>query len=567
MWSSLRKRLSSLAANPDFRNSLLLVFTLWLARYWYTLRFGLYEDDLTIIPRAMQMDLGELFTFVGSYISHLYGHARPLSDSFIYIFSNFGFKLFGFHGPYVFGFFFVALNGMLFYGLMRRAAGQTAALFCGLAYVLFSADTTQSFLTHSLGLHPSLTLLLLAAHAYLARRAWLAYLLAFIILFSYESPFLVFVGIPLLQKEWDRRLFKEMLRHVIILAVMLAAVYLLRMAIGEGRVSELSLPEMIWVSIWHSAVGPAVSLATYFYRPVQALRGFNLEVGLAILAAWAAFGFFLQNQPALAPLSISLLKPRARFWAAWPEELKSRLRLLAAGLVMLAGAYPLTFTVRPYAITGRDTRVHAAGVVGAAIVVGILAVLLLHFLKKAPRQRIAAWAAAGLFALLMGYGFVLQQDYAQGWRAQQRFWRELLPLVSDATENTIILVEPGVFSYESKQMGANTWNLPRTLDQIFTFPAAWENAPRVYRLEPGWDSRIGLPDGRLRLDASTTIAPPSLYADVDAKNVILIQAGDQPYRRTASLTLGDLTFGLKQWTLPFLPSLPHGFLYPYLIGE
>ena len=34
---------------------------------------------------------------------------------------------------------------------------------------------------------------------------------------------------------------------------------------------------------------------------------------------------------------------------------------------MLILAYPLTFTVRAYAISGRDTRVHLGAVLGAAL--------------------------------------------------------------------------------------------------------------------------------------------------------------------------------------------------------
>jgi hypothetical protein len=567
MWQTVRKYLLRLKNQPDLRNSLLLIITFWVARYWYISRFGLYEDDLTIIPRAMQMNFGELFNYVSNFIVHFYGHARPLHDSFIYIFSNFGYSLAGFNGPYLIGFMIVALNSILFYFLMRRTAGQTAAFLCGLAYVLFSADTTQSFLTHSLGLHPSLTLLLLASHAYFSKRNLLAYLLAFTILFSYETPFLVFAGIPLLQKEWDRFLFKKWLRHCMVLVAMLIGVYLLRLAIGADRVTEMTPLEMLWISLTHSLIGPLVNLGTYFYRPLQTLRSFSLEIGVVVLAAWLIFTYFLKTQPAVTPLALNQLKLRARFWTKWSDEFKAQLRLLIAGFVMLVCAYPLTFTVSAHAITGRETRLHAAGVVGAAIVVGILAILLLQFVRSTRWQNWATWGITSMFALLVGYGFVLQNDYAKGWSAQQRFWRELLPLIDDVGPDTVVLVEPGVFSYESIQIGANYWNLPRTLNQIYTFPTDWKNPPRVYRLIPGWQNNILTSEGYLRLDVTTTVAPPSLYKEVDPANVILIQNGDKPYRRNQNLVLDGQVIILKEQDLPILPALPHGFLYPYLLGE
>jgi hypothetical protein len=95
----------------------MLVAVLWAVRYWRSAEFGLYEDDLTFIPRAIQMTLPELVAFVSSYIVNLYGHARPLSDSFIHIFSFLGWRLAGLQGIYGIGFLVEAANVLLFYGL------------------------------------------------------------------------------------------------------------------------------------------------------------------------------------------------------------------------------------------------------------------------------------------------------------------------------------------------------------------------------------------------------------------------------------------------------------------
>ena len=47
---------------------------------------------------------------------------------------------------------------------LEAVAHRAFTLIGALVYCLFSADTTQAFITHSLGLQPSLTLLLLAFH-------------------------------------------------------------------------------------------------------------------------------------------------------------------------------------------------------------------------------------------------------------------------------------------------------------------------------------------------------------------------------------------------------------------
>jgi hypothetical protein len=82
---------------------LLLAGLFWVARYWHSRSFGLYEDDLTIIPGAIQMKLGELLKFIGSYIVTFQGQERPLHHSFIRLFSWAGWRLAGLWGMYLVG--------------------------------------------------------------------------------------------------------------------------------------------------------------------------------------------------------------------------------------------------------------------------------------------------------------------------------------------------------------------------------------------------------------------------------------------------------------------------------
>ena len=58
-------------------------------------QFGLYEDDLTIIPGAMGMNLSELAQFIVTSVVNVSGHGRPLSNSFIHLFSFLGWRLAG----------------------------------------------------------------------------------------------------------------------------------------------------------------------------------------------------------------------------------------------------------------------------------------------------------------------------------------------------------------------------------------------------------------------------------------------------------------------------------------
>jgi hypothetical protein len=552
------------------------MFFIRYARFW---EFGLYEDDLTIIPRAMQMGFVEVIRYIGFYIINLYGHARPLSDSLIYLFSNLGWRLGGFHGPYIFGYLFVTLNAVLFYTFLRRLRPGFFALAGALAYVFFSADTTQAFLTHSLGLHPSLTLLLMGFHAYLSKRIGLAYSLVFVILFSYETPFLVFLAAPLLPaalaaKNLSRETFFKLVRHGLILGVILVAVFALRWSVGEGRVSGLSGLDLITIPLTHMLQGPIVSLGTYFLRPIQALQNLSLDVLLMMVGAFPFLFWFLSSSqdsqpgsPAEPPLPSKPVKSLRALASPVFQSIASLRSLFAAGFIMLVMAYPLTFTVRAYAISGRDTRVHAAAVVGAALLGACASAVLEETARHFGKKRLASLLLSGLFALLAGYGALIQKDYVAGWALQRDFWRELTPLIADVEEGTVVFIEPSGL-VNPRQIDANTWNLPRILNQLYIFPADWKNPPRVYRLAENWQNHLVTDDGNFQINVLTSVAPPSLYGQFAPAQVIFIHTDSgRLVRRDTPLPLGDQQFALKSQGQDNLSALETGFLYALMFEK
>lgn len=547
---------------------LLLVALFWVVRYWHSRHFGLYEDDLTIIPDAFQRSFSSLMSYIFIYITHFYGHARPLSDSFIYFFSWIGWHIAGLWGPYLLGYLITAMNIGLFYGLMLRTAGRSFALIAGFGYILYSADTTQAFLTHSLGVQPSVLLILLAMHAYLSNKRILAYLLAFVVLFSYELPFLLLAAAPLLKKPWGKTLWKEILWHTGILVGMLAAIYFFRTAIGEGRVSGLSLKDLVTTPFVHSLEGPFVSLGSFAFRPLQAIQDLNLEVAIAVLLAFGLFLWILSRlevptQVKLRTLWHAVRDPTVR--GALPEQVRALGRVLVAGVVMLVLAYPLTFTVRAYAITGRDTRVHLAGAAGAAVLVAAVAFFLIYLTNGSRWRRFINILIAMELALLAGYGFVIQRDYVLAWNYQRQFWTELLPLISDAGPDTAILIEPSGLA-DTSQIGANTWNLQRVLDQLYIYPGATGQTPQIYRLTPGWQDILVRPDGGFRVNIlDALVSSPVSHPDYDHYQILFITTAAGQFSRLEQMVFQGRLFKLKPVTQPVLSGLPHGFLYPLMI--
>ena len=86
-------------------------------------------------------------------------------------------------------------------------------------------------------------------------------------------------------------------------------------------------------------------------------------------------------------------------------------------------------------------------------------------LRRAGRGKLGAGLIALWLALLLGFGQVIQEDYRQGWVSQRRFWSYLVAQIPDVRAGTVVLVEPLPLG-DVTQIGANTWNLPRVLEQL-----------------------------------------------------------------------------------------------------
>ena len=552
------RRAYGLLASP-FLGPVLLVAVFFLARYLRLDSFGWYEDDLTILPQAVTLSPAALLAFVGEYIVGLQGHARPLSNTLIYLLGNFGWRLGGLAGQYAIGFLVEALNIVLFYELVRRVWGSTLAMLAGFAYVLYAADTTQVFLTHSLGAQPSITLLLLALDGYLSHRYVAAYALAFLILFSYETPFAVFLAAPLLQRADGRSTLGRLAVHAVVLGAMVAMGYLIRTWVGEERVTGQPLLSLVQTSLTHVVAGPLVSLGTYAYRPLQVLSSGSWVVWAAVMLSLPCFFYIVQR------LSREVESPRERP-PANAASLRNLWRPLIVGFLMLGAAYALALTVRPYAISGRDTRVHLAAVLGAALVVGTVANFGLHWARRRRHWFAGPAILAALFALWFGYGFVIQEDYAKAWDLQRSFWPQLLPQIEDAGPGTVVVIDP-IGLTDTRQIGANTWNLPRLLEQMYEIPSDWTTPPRVFRALPEWRDFLILPDGTLRIDGDTTQSPTAVHTTTDWDHLIVIHTGDGVARRTEPLVVDAVAYPLAAAGELRLGRLPRLLLYDLLIGS
>ena len=528
----------------------LLLAGLWTARYMYGARFGLYEDDLTHIPSAIQMTWSEIGVFAVDVVSNFRGGGHPFHPVLIYALAKLGWQLGALQGLYFLGFCLIGLNTVLFFKLVQKLGGTALAGLAGVGYVVYAADTTQAFLTHSFGIQTALAMILIAFHVYLSGGRAVPYALAAAAILTYETTFLVFLAAPLMASSWDRGWRRAYSRHGLVMGMILFTDVAVRAAVGEGRVGSLELGQILTVPVVHMIEGPPVALGTYLYRPIQSLSTLDLEktvvVVLAgtllagILAVWRRTPFVTagaQLHPELPSGTTSA--PSNASWRrlpGWlPQELLPLIKTGATGLVMLVLAYPLTFTVRAYALSGRDTRVHAAGVIGASLLVGSVMLAAVRLGGPRGRRTVVALALALWSGLMVSYGLDVQRDYVRAWDLQKEFWTHLVKLIPDVGDGTVILVDPTGLQ-DTRQIGANYWNLPRVLGQLYTFPREWDAIPRVYRMVPGWEDRVVTKDLRLRIDETTTFSPGSTYGVFDTSNAILIVQGPDGLTRLAEFS-------------------------------
>jgi hypothetical protein len=549
----------------------LLAITIWIAHFWHSASFGLYADDYIFISQPM-ISGPRLWSFIQTNVLS-FAFGRPIGYILFGIPSFLGAKLGGLKGIYWIAYVFATINSLLFYALLKRLSShQVFALTGALAFALFPADTTRAWL-NCLPNQPSLTFLLIAFHFYLSgRRKW-SYLIILGSLLSYETAFPVFLAAPLLKKKWDSKLMQELIGHALVLGIMIVCIVIIRKVLGETRITDLNLLTMIRRSIYHVIEGPPTSMAMFLYRPLTTSASLNGEVVLLMSLCFAGLTWVLSrlnlNTAANAPRLMPSVEGKG-FRLENPSFFWDLAKLALLGLVMLVLAYPLTLTVPATVIADRGTRVHLAAVVGASILCAC-ACLAIHFIAgRYRKENLAAVGLAVFFALLVGFGLTVQQDYKISWQYQRQFWTDLVHLCPDITNDTVILVEPTGLQ-NPKYMVAHNWAMSFVLQQIFQFRPNYQFfddlklKPLVYMLLPRWQEKIVSKGELFELNKFTVRSLPVIYDMVESSNVIFLEtANGKLTRRTDPLIIGGQEFPLKK-NIGSEQPIDKGHLYTYLI--
>lgn len=527
----------------------------WIAHFWYFNHLGLYEDDYAFIGNILTMDFSRFVDSVKN-MNLAFFQGRVVGFNILFFSAYFAGKLGGLPLIYISAYLLALTNNILFYLFLQRLWNQPIFVLTGtLAFTLFPADNTRAFLTH-IHILPAITFLLLAFLSYLNDKKIWSYLLITASFLSYETCFLLFITAPFLTKKPQSEIFKELIKHLFILGTIFLVVLILRKLTGDSRVGDLDIATAIFTPIRQIITGPFVCLGTFVYRPWQTLHNLRGELLIFVpLSLLMLLWLFLQNS------RFSGLDSGEN----WP--IIKQLSLLGISLLFLA--YPLTFTVPATLISGRDSRVHAAAVVGASILGGILGYLIVYLANSYRQKNLAALLLATYFSLLIGFGIIVQQQNKLSWKYQQAFWADVIQLAPDLNDGQVILVDAPSLPWGS-QLYPFAWSMPSVVGQLYQFPWQWKNVPKLYKLNPDWQLKIAA-NGEIALNNDNGLLffyyPWEPARQVKTSEIILLQEKDgKLVRTTTPIVVGTKKFSFKPLTNSTLDSFEKAYLYDYLIS-
>jgi hypothetical protein len=472
-------------AVSEFRTAFVIIAVVVLLRdYFFSDYFGIYEDDyiwvLTLPP--MGWSFQDFCHTLGEIWSHwIIYQGRPLGFSLNAIMAYISGKAPSLGFGYTIGYLILLFNGCLLFKVVRNVLPFAGALVGTLAYVTFAPDVAGVILMHRM-LHLSMSFLLIATLLYQRRLYALAYVVATLSLFTYESFYLPFLVAPVLRKDFRNHPLKSILIHCSLFFAIAGAVLVVRSSQGDQRSALITASTINIFSrvVAASLYGLLTCLTSGFYVGVaRGIAGatattlFNAACGVMIVGILAWHRLTGSRTHHLLP-KVSLL----RYRYGW---------ILLGGVIAIAFSYCLAFRVDyfpPTMTLGRLSFVHQSAGFGWSLAFGTIFSCAYEVFFSIRRW---LWIATlCYFGLLINYGLVIQQtDYVANWRQQVTLWRQLIAFSGNFEDNEIILLDmetvpetPGFHRWSS--FG---WKSFDALRFFLKFPRNWKEPPRVFGLD------------------------------------------------------------------------------------
>jgi hypothetical protein len=549
-----------------------LSLTIWVAHFLNFLNFGLYEDDYAVISGVWRTP-----DFLNDMKGAITGWSdgRPLGYLLMGLFSFIGERIGGLHLIYVMGYLVITSNAFLFYLLLRRVSTETLAITGALALCLFPADTTHSFLTHSLSLQVSVTFLLTASLLYLSGKRISPYIVIVGSLLTYESPYMVFLAIPLLRAKWDKVLVKELFRHVAIMAGIVLVAVVIRIIMGEGRVGGMRADISGILAKIASAlvIGPAVSMIQFFNAPIRAVLNWNNVLTVVSSASVPVFAWMVHRSGTVSSenlgieASVNQKQAAGRQNTARDNGLQMRMwQLYTVSVLMLALAYTLSFThYPPIASYGRATSVHLSSAVGGSLLFSCICTQIITISEKFRLRSFAIILISLYMSLILAYRLLIQDDFVRAWQNQRSFWANVLDVAPDMREDTIIFVV-NTNLRKTNFILSNSWADPIIPSQLFNFPAQWANPPRLFAVNRIWFKAMIREGNHFKWMVPTALLDAHWEIIPDRNVILLDMENGRLIRRFGSINIDGLDFNLKDMPPGARLNYEKGPLFDYLIG-
>jgi hypothetical protein len=308
---------------------------------------------------------------------------------------------------------------------------------------------------------------------------------------------------------------------------------------------------------------------TFLLRPWQILSSLNVTYLIFLVIATACF-YGIITSLYEEQFKVSYHDFSSHF------QITELIRLLKLGLVMIFLAYPSAILLDVNLIDGRYSRVHFSAVIGTSILMGSLWNLLFLITDSKTLLRATVKVLLSIYlALLLIFSINVQHFYVLSWQYQQNFWRDVLRLSPDLTNNTVILVQSPNLQW-GKQIHPFDWSVPSVLSSIYEFPKDWQFPPRAYILHSdprnieAWKGMIQSNDKMLISNKNHGVRyhydwePERLIRPQD---VILLVEENKQLIRQPKLTLSDgrTIFFKKNDSRFSFPPFPETSLFSRLI--
>lgn len=547
---------------------LVLAMLLFFGNFLFAQLFGIYDDDFIFTLPAFSWTWPEARTHIENAFRY-WPQGRPVGFGLTHLISYVSAQASSLSLGYLIGFAIILLNAVLLHRLARRFLSTPAALLVAVVFILYPADTSKAILMHRVNLHLNLTFLLVALLCYASGRRWQAYLIAPLSFLIYEPVYLVFLLAPLLVPSFKEVSWKRCLTHGLLCIASVAALLVLRNHIGDPRVGEtfgdpVEVVERIARSLF---IGPKVVITAMVARPFEAL--YRTDALLWIVVLLCACAFFTvarrEDQPNYESRSAT------RTTALWLAGVGA-IGLLLGYLVCFRSDYwPPVMTI------GRLSGYHAAGSVGASLMIGALFGIALEF---ATRLRLWLIAAAALYCgLLVSFGIEVQRiDYVKHAEQQSRFWRNIIDTSGEWKPDTIILVDiGGNDSSRPFTPGMPLWwtvnFAPMMLERLVEWPAEWAaqpsprsisglKYPRVYGYMDNFETAL---DGNIVTVKTPAWMGSDYWPRVRDKGFIFFRfEGGRMSRVTGPVTIGGRELFPMDYPTTPAPQLPTSGFYSLL---